>query len=421
MLELKALKKSYFYIISEFLIYFIPVAIIIGNSVLNLLNLIIVINFVIIIIKNKNILIYYKKIIQIFFLISIFFFINILLSEDKSRSLVSFIGFFGHYIIMTSIILCIDVNFSFRKNFSKIIFLVLIFVGIDTLYQYLSGSDIFGHEISYGHGKRLSGPFGDEYVVGSFISKLFFISILFIENKKLKYLKLFLVFSFFLIVILSNERAASLMFLFSIIIYFVLNDEFSIKEKLAKFSTLIVIIFIFFSFNNQLKDHFIKRTFDQIGITQNNTKIHNNFWDSQWGAHFLTSIEIYKDYPIIGSGLRTFRIVCSDPKYNNIDSIEYEVRCNTHPHNIYLEILSETGTVGFIIFISFIIFITFKFILIIIRKTNLNNEELCLFITFFLLFNPLQTTGAFFSTWNGMFYWFLLPLIINLFIRTNQE
>ena len=142
---------------------------------------------------------------------------------------------------------------------------------------------------------------------------------------------------------------------------------------------------------------------------------------SSLGGILTTSIEIYKDYPIIGSGLRTFRIVCSDPKYDNIDSSEYEVRCNTHPHNIYLEILSETGIIGFIIFISFIIFITFKFITIIIRKANLNNEELYLFITFFLLFSPLQTTGAFFSTWNGMFYWFLLPFIINLFVRTTQE
>ena len=30
-------------------------------------------------------------------------------------------------------------------------------------------------------------------------------------------------------------------------------------------------------------------------------------------------------------------------------------RCSTHPHNIYLEIISETGTIGILFFIYFLI------------------------------------------------------------------
>ena len=65
--------------------------------------------------------------------------------------------------------------------------------------------------------------------------------------------------------------------------------------------------------------------------------------DTQWGAHYLTAIEIAKDHKIIGSGLKTFRYICSNDKYEKIDSSKKEFRCSTHPHNIYLELASELG------------------------------------------------------------------------------
>jgi len=38
-------------------------------------------------------------------------------------------------------------------------------------------------------------------------------------------------------------------------------------------------------------------------------------------------------------------------------------------------------------------------------KTRFRNEILFIFCNFFILFWPLQTTGSFFSSWNGVFYW----------------
>ena len=81
--------------------------------------------------------------------------------------------------------------------------------------------------------------------------------------------------------------------------------------------------------------------------------MHESFWDSQWGAHYLTSIEIFKDNPLLGSGADTFRYACSKEDYSKINSAEADVRCNTHPHNIFFEILSELGIIGFLVFIFF--------------------------------------------------------------------
>ena len=66
----------------------------------------------------------------------------------------------------------------------------------------------------------------------------------------------------------------------------------------------------------------------------------------QWGAHYLTSIEIFKDSKLFGSGIKTFRNVCNNEKYADINSVNSNNRCSSHPHNIYFEILAETGLVG---------------------------------------------------------------------------
>ena len=70
-----------------------------------------------------------------------------------------------------------------KKFFFKVIFYILIFVLIDVLIQYIFGRDIFGNEYSTEHGKRLSGPFGDEYVVGAYLSKLYFLGIMYLFLK----------------------------------------------------------------------------------------------------------------------------------------------------------------------------------------------------------------------------------------------
>ena len=51
------------------------------------------------------------------------------------------------------------------------LFLLLIFVLVDSYIQFIFGKDLFGYVATDNHGRRLSGPFGDEYVVGSFILK----------------------------------------------------------------------------------------------------------------------------------------------------------------------------------------------------------------------------------------------------------
>ena len=55
----------------------------------------------------------------------------------------------------------------------------------------------------------------------------------------------------------------------------------------------------------------------------------------------------YVDY-LIGSGPKTFREECKNIKYSSLNG------CSSHPHNILLQSLSETGIIGFLLGITMI-------------------------------------------------------------------
>ena len=76
-----------------------------------------------------------------------------------------------------------------------------------------------------------------------------------------------------------------------------------------------------------------------------NTKLKQRFYDTHWGAHYLTAVEMFKEKPILGHGYKSFRNKCK--KYDYINSKFVKNRCSTHPHNTYVQLLTETGLIGF--------------------------------------------------------------------------
>ena len=134
----------------------------------------------------------------------------------------------------------------------------------------------------------------------------------------------------------------------------------------------------------------------------------------------MTAYNIFLDNPILGSGIKTFRVKCSDKKYENIKSESKKIRCNTHPHNIYLEIISEGGLTLFLSFFLFNLIIVYNLIINIFRNEKTKNISLLIFCNFFMLFFPIQTSGSFFSTWNGFYYWFVYAFVAFEFRRVKN-
>ena len=85
---------------------------------------------------------------------------------------------------------------------------------------------------------------------------------------------------------------------------------------------------------------------------------------------------------------------------------------STHPHQIYLEILSEVGLLGsiYFIFIFFYpIFIALKFF----KKYREINIISHLLLHIFFIF-PILPSGSFFGTNFGLPFWFNLSILIYL-------
>jgi hypothetical protein len=124
---------------------------------------------------------------------------------------------------------------------------------------------------------------------------------------------------------------------------------------------------------------------------------------------YLTAIDIWIDNPIIGNGIKSFRIKCLTKLHLPNRS------CSSHPHNYYLELLNDTGLLGTLILVCAIFYlITNKFFNF---KHYEKNEKLlfiCLLIIIIAEFFPLKSSGSFFSTANSSFIFLTLGMLNGL-------
>ena len=116
---------------------------------------------------------------------------------------------------------------------------------------------------------------------------------------------------------------------------------------------------------------------------------------------FLT----WKKNLIIGGGINSFYWNCSEVAGN----------CASHPHNYYLEIISELGIIGFI----FLVVIFANLLMIIGFRNHLSldfNKNLIypFALLFFAEIFPFKTTGSFFTTGNATFIFFIIAIIVSL-------
>ena len=417
----------------SFLIACIPVSFIAGNMIINI-NLILLIVFSIIFF-NKDLFILKKffldkLIISFFLLVLITGVINDFYFYTENLHWIGLLGttlkslFFLKYLFLYFI-----VRFLIEKNILnfKIFFIFssmsVIFVSIDIFFQFLNGKDIFGFE---GQPRRLSGPFGDELIAGGFIQRFslfsFFLLPIFFttNNKKNKFIIPILFIIFLTSLILSGNRMPTIMFLFSIILIIIFQKQ--TRKFLIPFVIIFSIIFsVLLKSNDAIRTHF-SNFYNQISKITVLT-INKDFTSNDAPLYLKEFSSFYNTWLLnkyIGGGIKNFRYYC------HVSPIIYsnnKYQCNMHPHNYYLEILTETGIVGFtiisIIFFNvlFLSFIKKYFLNSALKSNNLIIPFIFLFIAEIF---PLKSTGSFFTTGNATYIFLILGIIIGLVRRDNS-
>lgn len=401
---------SYKYSLYEILITILPISLLFSN----LISELILIFFLISIIFKINFNILKIKILgSVFFLlIFIYFYLifNFSINIDKDPSFSRSFFFIRFPLYAFSIYLILDIfKLDLKKIFFSWLFISMI-ISFDIFYQYNFGKNIFGYKsILQGDFYRLGGFLNDELKIANLIIHIFVPVFVFLHQTLTKNLKnhvlLFVyVMIVFISVFLTGERSNFITLSFFLSIYVMFTNLR--KNFLILFIVSLPIIFFYLKTN---EPNLTKRmTTALVKIYKTNLYNGNEkgffYKNNQYFAHYSTALEIGKDYPFFGVGLKNFRKYCDNDKYNNKIHPDFvKLKCSTHPHNFYFELISETGFVGLFIFLmSF--FIIFKKFLI----QSYKNKDNFLFgntLILIIFFIPLLPKGSFFTNWNAMIFW----------------
>ena len=121
----------------------------------------------------------------------------------------------------------------------------------------------------------------------------------------------------------------------------------------------------------------------------------------------MTSIQMWKDNKITGIGLNNFKKMCKNENlYNQYHKI---FGCGTHPHNYYIQALTESGIIGLVLFVFLIILLSYNCI-----NSKTNEIKVIGIITILVLFWPIMSTGSFLKNWNMIFICYLVGIIFGL-------
>jgi len=257
--------------------------------------------------------------------------------------------------------------------------------------------------------------------LGSYLARFFpllFGLFIFLNSLKKNKLILFCLTLIFILVegliFLSGERLALFFMNLSALFLIIMLKEY----RVYRFWTYIVSIFLIFTMmfffpnaKNRIIDQtihdFTRNTFD------NASSIDNKFYifSKPHTDMYLSAYQIFLDNKFFGVGPRQFRNKCDQYKVSVYS-------CETHPHNTYIELLSEAGIFAFSMVVSLFFLLCYLSIKHLIfklfknKKDVINDFEVCLIASLLISIWPFSPSGSFFHNWMCIVYYFPVGFLL---------
>ena len=261
-------EKFIFYNFPVILFSFLPLFLITGPFLSDLSVSLISLSFLIYCFKKKNFIYFKNKYFYFFLIFWGYLLFNSLGNNFNIDSLkISFFYFrYGVFIIAVSTLL--DVDDRFIRYFFFCIFICFTTLIIDGYYQYFNGENILGWKAS----NRVSSFFGEEQILGSYLSRLwpifFGLSIFFFKKKN----KLFILFILIFIlsealIFLSGDRTPFFYINLSAIFVILLSQKL-LKLRLITLLSSIVLLLIISFINPTAKERIIDQTLSEMNLTK---------------------------------------------------------------------------------------------------------------------------------------------------------
>ncbi len=407
----------------SYLFYLLPAALVFGPFFSDLIITILGISFLIFTYKYKLWSYYNNYFVKFFLLFYLYLILSSLWAIDTIYSLKSSVPYIRFLLFTLSIAYLANVKKDFYKTFFKFLFFTLFVLILDAYIQLIFGKNLFNQNIYYLKDSytqtmtiRVSSLFGDELILGSYISRTIFILLgfYFIFNKNInRYLFITFLISAFIIVFFSGERLAFFIVIFCIFYILVQLKNYR-KVVLASSLLLFLIIFVIISLNENVKNRMILSSFAFL----NSDKIEKysspeNFVIFSPDHHelYVAAYKMFLNKPILGHGHDMYYKNCGDFK-RSVSS------CSTHPHNTFLQIAVENGIVGLFFLIFIYLYLLYQFFHNLLKKNIFRNNyfflKVCLLAIISANIFPLVTSGNFFNNWISILYYLPVGLYLSL-------
>ena len=360
--------------------------------------------------------VYTSKVCVLLFVLYLYLIFNTLISSDP------FSGIFRNLGFLRFLLLFVVINYFFfsKSNgnnvfiFWTIIFSIFI---IDVFIERFSGTNIMGFGSETAHGinqTRVVSFFKDEAIAGAFINGFIFVVMGYLimtsKNKSFVFVITTLFFiSSLVAVLLTGERSNTIKAFIGFVIFLFFLDFIKFKIRLFFLFFLTGLLTIIILSSDYLKLRYIGQFYKFLSSKETREK---SFEYNVYIELYKSGFEVFKNHPLLGVGAKNYRIETC--KKNTQDS---NYVCNTHPHQIYVELLAEHGILGFILILFIYFFLIFRILKQIIISRN--HIQIGSFIYILVNFIPLLPSGSFFSDFNLTLFMINFSIMYGVNNKTN--